>query len=197
MLVATGCFDSHGPDMALDGGTRAPDARPASVDGAATRDGGVGAGPAGACTCVEDSVCGDPPPFGCGRGLCVFETSCAIGIAYSGCAPGDRCDPSTLECIDGTVAGPVDVTLATDLRPSTDFDGVAVRVNGSVVARHGVSASEDYLEGVRVGSFATAAEELTVEMELYAGCELRYDRRATFGTPSAGGLTFVFTASGP
>lgn len=197
MLVATGCFDSHGPDMALDGGTRAPDARPASMDGAVVRDGGVDAGPVGACTCVEDSVCGDPPPVGCGRGLCVFEASCAIGVADSRCAPGDRCDPSTLECIDGTVAGPVDVTLRTDLRPSTDFDGVAVRVNGAVVARHGVSVSEDYLEGVRVGSFATAAEELTVEMELYAGCELRDDRRMRLDSSSGDGLTFVFTASGP
>lgn len=195
--LLAGCFGAHrsDDDPERDAGVgrdaRLADARPPRRDARMVADAGGDLG-FGACTCVEDSVCGAPPPFGCGQGVCVFEALCTVGVHDEGCGPDARCDPATLEC--ATEPSMIDVATVTNFSPVAEFDGVAVSVEGAIVARHVVSADEPYLDGVLVASFGTAATDIVVEVTLYDGCEVVQSRRVNLASLEDGSrITVVFT----
>ena len=187
-----GCFRSVAPGDApeVDAGTA--DARPAARDAAPPSDSGVDLGPTGECTCVDESVCGEPPPFGCGRAVCVFESSCEIRADDSGCGAGARCETTSLECADDVST--VGVVLRTDYEPGVDFDGIALRADGVVVALRTPSAGEDYLDGVRLGDFGTAATTVELELALYRGCRVVATQRSRPDVePEGTSVTMVVT----
>ncbi|MFT5359517.1 MAG: hypothetical protein ACI9KE_006760 [Polyangiales bacterium] len=139
--------------------------------------------------CEFDFDCPQPPPFGCGQGVCVAGV-CTIGTGS--CEAGEACDQDELLCTPERVE--LRARLRTDYEVFRDFDRVVVEVDGRVVFQD-TFLDGDPLLGLELGVvFVGDREELQIEVTIFLGCD-EVNTRMLSLTPDGDALSPVLVMS--